>query len=58
MSLKKITSLMSMPIFIEPYNRQSADQIFNLLLQIQREEFGIIVSLEDQPDVDAIATFY
>ena len=45
-------------IVIEPFLQQSADQIFQLILPIQREEFGIPVTREDQPDLEDIGRFY
>lgn len=49
---------MSGKIIVEPFLSQSADQIFNLILPIQTEEFGIRVTREGQPDLEHIADFY
>jgi N-acetylglutamate synthase-like GNAT family acetyltransferase len=45
-------------VVIESYAGQSADLIFDLILPIQREEFGLPVRREDQPDLEQISGFY
>ncbi len=43
---------------IEPYNTQHLDGIAELIVPIQREEFGIAITYDDQPDLRDIAGFY
>ncbi|HEY0653916.1 MAG TPA: GNAT family N-acetyltransferase [Chryseosolibacter sp.] len=43
---------------IEPYERRYHSQVANLILHIQRNEFGVPITLEDQPDLSTIETFY
>jgi len=49
-----------MPLVIayQPFTDQPADAIFDLLLPIQRDEYGIAVTRQDQPDIEDIAAFY
>ena len=43
---------------IETYHLGHKKRIADLILSIQREEFGIDISLEDQPDLTTIPAFY
>lgn len=43
---------------IKSYQAQHLDDVAQLIVPIQREEFGIAISLEDQPDLNAIPNFY
>jgi GNAT superfamily N-acetyltransferase len=45
-------------ISIEVYSDEYKDSVARLILAIQREEFGIPITLEQQPDLEAIAPFY
>src|SRR5882724_7377782 len=45
-------------ISIEPFVVSFVDQIFDLVLPIQREEFGVQISRADQPDLERIPEFY
>ena len=45
-------------IKIESYNNFYKDQIIQLILKIQTEEFGIAIAIEDQPDLEQIPKFY
>lgn len=45
-------------MYIEPYSEKWQDQIFDLILPIQRGEFGVEISAEDQPDLGSISEFY
>lgn len=49
---------MSQVFEILPYDGRPADEIFDLILPIQREEFGIPITRADQPDLENIAGFY
>ncbi|KAM3100035.1 hypothetical protein ACKFKG_02240 [Phormidesmis sp. 146-35] len=40
------------------YQPQYQMQVVKLILQIQREEFGLPITLEDQPDLLDIPTVY
>lgn len=43
---------------IEPYSKQCQHEIIELILEIQAKEFGIPITLEDQPDLQNIPGFY
>jgi N-acetylglutamate synthase-like GNAT family acetyltransferase len=43
---------------IETYRPEHLKGVAALILSIQREEFGIAISLEDQPDLATIPAFY
>jgi len=45
-------------IVITPFNNQPADRIFDLLLPIQRDEFGFQVTRQDQKDLEEIPVYY
>jgi len=45
-------------ITIHPYTTQSADHIIDLILPIQRDEFGLAITRQDQPDLAIIPAFY
>jgi N-acetylglutamate synthase-like GNAT family acetyltransferase len=45
-------------ISIKPFVVGFADQVFDLILPIQREEFGVKISRADQPDLERISEFY
>ena len=45
-------------IQLSVYQPQYKSQIIELILKIQREEFGIPISLEEQPDLQNISDFY
>lgn len=45
-------------IEIRPYADLYKDQIIQLILKIQTEEFGIPISIKDQPDLQQISQFY
>ena len=40
------------------YSEEFKDQVISLILHIQREEFGLSISLSDQPDLENIFEFY
>lgn len=40
------------------YNNQLQADVAALIVSIQRDEFGIPITLADQPDLQSIATFY
>ncbi|GAB2602505.1 GNAT family N-acetyltransferase [Spirosoma areae] len=46
------------PIRIVPYTAQHQQGVIDLVLGIQQAEFGIPISLADQPDLLTIETFY
>jgi N-acetylglutamate synthase-like GNAT family acetyltransferase len=43
---------------VEPYRDQFRSGVAELIVPIQRQEFGIEISYEDQPDLTDIAGFY
>jgi N-acetylglutamate synthase-like GNAT family acetyltransferase len=43
---------------IETYRAEHREGVARLILAIQRDEFGIDISLEDQPDLTTIPAFY
>ncbi len=45
-------------IKISPYHPQYQNQIVELILKIQQKEFGVVITLEDQPDLLKIPNFY
>ncbi len=45
-------------IEIKPYANAYKNQIIQLILKIQTEEFGITISIKDQPDLEQIQQFY
>ncbi len=45
-------------IAIKPYSEIYKNQIIQLILKIQTEEFGIPISIKDQPDLERITQFY
>ena len=49
---------MSVQINIAPYSPGDEGSILEMILPIQREEFGIEITAADQPDLMAIPTFY
>lgn len=49
---------MSVQINIAPYRPGDECSILEMILPIQREEFGIAITAADQPDLMAIPTFY
>jgi len=47
-----------MQIRIEPYTDQYKQQVLDLILPIQQEEFNIPITPADQPDLQQIPSFY
>ncbi|GEM47889.1 N-acetyltransferase [Deinococcus cellulosilyticus NBRC 106333 = KACC 11606] len=47
-----------MPMQIRPFQPEDTQGIVQLILPIQTEEFGIPITLEDQPDLLDIQNFY
>ncbi len=45
-------------IEIRPFVASDIDDVFAVILPIQREEFGIAITADDQPDLAAIPDFY
>ncbi len=45
-------------IVIQPFETKHQESVVKLILSIQREEFGIPITAEEQPDLNAIPTFY
>ncbi len=45
-------------ISIERFDPQDQDGVIAMILQIQRDEFAISITIDDQPDLSAIPTFY
>lgn len=43
---------------IAPYSDEIKDEIIALILNIQREEFGLSITLADQPDLQNVTEFY
>lgn len=43
---------------IVPYNDSYKDEVIQLILNIQVQEFNISVSIKDQPDLENISTIY
>lgn len=47
-----------MSITLKPLNNKHAEEIIGLILPIQQLEFGVSITLEDQPDLLDIEEFY
>lgn len=47
-----------MTVEIVRYNKQHADGVRDLIVPIQREEFGIAITYEEQPDLQDVEAFY
>ncbi|MGB0629443.1 MAG: GNAT family N-acetyltransferase [Alphaproteobacteria bacterium] len=47
-----------MDVRIQPYSETYRDAVRDLIVPIQREEFGVDITYEDQPDLTQIPTFY
>src|SRR6185436_5623668 len=45
-------------IIIRPFKEAYQKKVTNLIIQIQRDEFGIDITLQDQPDLLNISQFY
>lgn len=45
-------------IVIRPFSPEHADGVASLIIPIQRDEFGIPITLAEQPDLTNIAAFY
>lgn len=43
---------------IEEYSGAHQEEVSNLIISIQRDEFGIPITLDDQPDLKVIENFY
>jgi N-acetylglutamate synthase-like GNAT family acetyltransferase len=51
-------NLHTMEIKIEPYTDQYKQQVLDLIVPIQREEFAIPITAAEQPDLQQIPAFY
>ncbi|MBB6369869.1 GNAT family N-acetyltransferase [Chryseobacterium shigense] len=47
-----------MEIHIQPLNNSYSDQLIDLILTIQQKEFNVPITIEDQPDLKKIESFY
>lgn len=47
-----------MPAIVRRFVPEDADRVQRLVLAIQREEFGVPVTLEEQPDLRDVPTYY
>lgn len=43
---------------VAPYDGENPDAVYDLILPIQREEFGVAITREAQPDLADISSFY
>jgi uncharacterized protein (DUF952 family)/N-acetylglutamate synthase-like GNAT family acetyltransferase len=43
---------------IRPYEEGDRDKIIQLILPIQQQEFGVPITIADQPDLQNVSTFY
>ncbi len=43
---------------IRPYEERDREKIIQLILPIQQQEFGVPITIADQPDLQNISTFY
>jgi N-acetylglutamate synthase-like GNAT family acetyltransferase len=49
---------MNNDIIVREFNTEYQDQVIELILNIQQEEYQIAISIEDQPDLLSIEKFY
>jgi hypothetical protein len=47
-----------MPAIVRQFVPEDADSVQRLVLGIQREEFGVPVTLEEQPDLRDVPSYY
>ena len=47
-----------MPAIVRHFVPEDADSVQRLVLGIQREEFGVPVTLEEQPDLRDVPAYY
>ncbi|MBD3880891.1 GNAT family N-acetyltransferase [Phormidium tenue FACHB-886] len=47
-----------LPITIQPYDVSYQQSVIDLILPIQQQEFGVPISIADQPDLQQIPNFY
>jgi GNAT superfamily N-acetyltransferase len=45
-------------VIVEKYTSDYHQQVVDLILHIQRDEFGVPITIADQPDLNSIETFY
>ena len=45
-------------VIIRPFKEAYRNKVMNLIIQIQRDEFGIDITLDDQHDLSNISEFY
>ncbi len=45
-------------ITIQRFDKEFTDGVINLILPIQQQEFGIAITIDDQPDLLNIPSFY
>lgn len=43
---------------VRPYTEEDKEKIIALILPIQQQEFGVPITIADQPDLQAVSTFY
>ncbi|MBI3219273.1 MAG: GNAT family N-acetyltransferase [Bacteroidetes bacterium] len=43
---------------IRPYEEGDQEKIIQLILPIQQQEFGVSITIADQPDLQSVSTFY
>jgi uncharacterized protein (DUF952 family)/N-acetylglutamate synthase-like GNAT family acetyltransferase len=43
---------------LRPYEAKDKEGVIKLILPIQQEEFGVAITVKDQPDLDNISTYY
>ncbi|NUT76815.1 GNAT family N-acetyltransferase [Pseudomonas sp. C1C7] len=51
-------SFKSTQLNVRSYQNQDEQNVINLILKIQREEFDIDITVDDQPDLKSIPSFY
>src|SRR4051812_32024650 len=57
LNLPSLTSVMN-SISIKPYDDACRQQVIDHIVHIQREEFGVPITLAEQPDLQNIPGFY
>jgi hypothetical protein len=45
-------------VTVRPFQQDDLEGVFSVILPIQQEEYGIAITAQDQPDLNAIDSFY
>ncbi|MBA8837982.1 hypothetical protein FHW03_001267 [Ochrobactrum sp. RH2CCR150] len=45
-------------VTVRPFQQNDLEGVFSVILPIQQEEYGIAITAQDQPDLNAVDSFY